>query len=86
MSADHPDPDELLAAAIRAHADTIDDHTDGRYSLLDSYAIIACWAPTEDTGGHAYTLHYHSPTVPTHVALGLFDHAVQLVANEVGDE
>lgn len=82
-----PDPEELLANAIRAHADSIPGDADSeQYQLLDSFAVIACWAPTEDTGSHRYTLHYHAPVVPTHIALGLFDHAVQLVAAEDDDE
>lgn len=80
------DADEALAQAIRNHADTIPDATGGRYSLLDSYAVIACWAPDVEGEEHAYTLHFHRRTIPTHVAIGLFAQAAGLVGIQGGDE
>jgi hypothetical protein len=78
-----PDPQEALANAIHNHADTFDND---QPAFLDSFAVIACWAPTTSDGGYRYSLHYHAPSVPDHVALGLFDLAVQMVSSgEVED-
>lgn len=73
--------DEQLANAIRNHAITA-GIANPDAELLDSYAIIACWAPVEGDGTHTYTTHFDHPEVPTHVAVGLFAYGAQLAQEQ----
>jgi hypothetical protein len=56
-----------------AHGLTRDDE------LLSEYAIIACWQAEIADGRSRYTTQFHLPSVPSHIALGLFSAGEQLV-------
>lgn len=62
--------DENLAQAIRDHAVAYELCKPGE--LLGDYAVVANWQPEEDRGVSSYTVAFHRPTVPDHVARGLF--------------
>ena len=73
--------DAALYAAIVEHARAYEmGGYDGE--LLDQYAVIATWQPEEDRGRTRYTVAYNTPTVPGHVALGLFHIAIGFIDQE----
>jgi hypothetical protein len=74
------DADAGLAQAIRDHAAAYDMADPGE--MLNDYAVIAHWQTITDTGDCPYTVHYHRPNVPNHVAVGLFDQGVRIAAED----
>lgn len=69
--------DEMLRGAIIAHAEAYDLCHPGE--MLSEYAIIGCWQPEVADGRSRYTTQFHLPSVPNHIALGLFSAGEQLV-------
>jgi hypothetical protein len=74
------DADTALAQAIRDHAEAYGIAEDG--DMLNEYGVVAHWQAVTDDGQSRYTTHFARPTVPTHVAVGLFSVAVDLVGDE----
>lgn len=74
--------DEELAEAIRCHAAAYDLNETGE--LLGDYAVVAYWVPADTAGDgeSRYTTHFSRPNVPTHIAVGLFSTAADLVGEE----
>lgn len=78
--------DNQLRKAIIDHAEAYDIDQEGE--LLSEYAVIASWQKVEDNGRHYYTTQFHTPTVPNHVAVGLFQVGQRLVwdSDDEGDD
>jgi hypothetical protein len=72
--------DSLLRAAIEQHAEAFGLHRDGE--MLSSYGVIAHWQVEIDDGHSRYTTHFHTPTVPMHIATGLFAAGQRLVGED----
>jgi hypothetical protein len=50
--------------------------------MLSEYGIIAAWTPLDANGSTLYSTHFHSDSVPEHVAIGLFTHACNIIIEE----
>lgn len=71
VSKEQAEADEALAMAIRNHAEAYDLCMPGE--LLGDYAVIANWQPpVDDSEESRYTVAFHRPRIPDHVARGLF--------------
>jgi hypothetical protein len=68
--------DARLWSAIVEHADAYMLSEDGE--MLSQFAVIAQWEGEVADEHSRYTTHFHSPIIPTHVAEGLFWHALNL--------
>lgn len=69
--------DDALRQAIENHARANGFANDDE--LLSDFAVVAHWQRVEADGRSRYTCAYPRPTVPTHVAVGLFQTAIHLV-------
>lgn len=69
-----------LRAAILRHADAYDLSADDE--MLSSFALVAHWQKVEADDRSRYTTHFHSPSVPTHIAIGLFTVGVKIANSD----
>lgn len=72
--------DQQLAKAIADHAEAFGLSQDDE--MLSDYAVIAHWTREVADGRSRYTTHYHTPSVPNHIAVGLFSTGADLAAAE----
>jgi len=75
--------DTMLRSAIEQHAQAFGLSRDDE--LLNEYGVIAHWQAAVADGSSRYTTHFHQPTVPNHIAVGLFV-AGQRLAWDVEDD
>jgi hypothetical protein len=78
---DKDEADQDLRQAIINHAIAY-EITDVDDELLSEYAVVAHWQKIEADGNSRYTTHYHTPTIPNHVAVGLFQVAKEHMLDE----
>lgn len=74
--------DDRLRQAIMDHAEAHSLIEPGE--MLNEYAVVAHWQPVVEDGVSRYTEHYNRSPIPQHVAIGLFEVAIQHLIE--GDE